>query len=87
MKIYRIQIVSFHVISKSLPRSMMDIANAKLKPEEIEGLVSKMFTQASSNRRMSLKFEDFRDTLAGKLDYVWDVCLDFKGISTMHVFF
>ena len=62
---------------------MVDIAHAKLSNEEIEKLVSNMFEQASSNRRMSLDFKDFRDTLLGKLDFVWDVCLDFKGMTNL----
>ena len=60
---------------------MVEIANAQLSANDLEGLVSKMFSQAGIERRMSLTFEDFSEVMAVRLDLLWDVCLDFKGDS------
>ena len=58
----------------------MEIANAQLSQRELDALVSKMFAQVGADRRLSLSFDDFSDVMSDKLDMLWDVCLDFKGI-------
>ena len=61
-------------------RSMMEIANTQLCSDDLEALVSKMFAQAGVERRMSLSFDDFSDVMSTRLELLWDVCLDFKGL-------
>lgn len=61
-------------------RSMMEMANSDTKVEQIDALVDSMFENAGLDNGSSLTFEDFADVFSDKLDMLWDVCLDWKGV-------
>ena len=63
---------------------MLEMANTHLSVDKVNFLVDQMFHTAGLQGRQSLHFEDFTQVVSGKMDMLWDVCLDWKG---RHTFF
>lgn len=70
-----------------MSRSMMEMANRNLSTENVDQLVDNMFVSAGLERRTSLKFREFTQVLDGHMDMLWDVCIDWKGLSQITLSF
>ena len=62
---------------------MMEMANASLTADEVTQLVDRMFVSSGLERSSSLRFRDFARLVGDKMDMLWDVCLDWKGTTTL----
>lgn len=62
-------------------RSLLDLAQSKPEPHEVECLVDSLVQQAGLQHKNEFTFDDFCQILAPQMDKLWNASFDWKGVS------